>query len=335
MESLSEAKVIRVPVSTLLGTVGGGRKRNAAGEEMGKRKRFHDGGSIKMSIRANRARAEAKRMENEMRDEGNKGKRQKLTDEMKDEGKKETKQVWRSFKYLTHNLNGLTEMSENDLRATIKRMNLDIVGVMETKLRQEDSKEMELEGYRKFEARRSDLAEDRAGGGVMVLAKDSDDIRFNERKFRLKKVHDFVRNERVWVTARTAGDKIAFCFVYFAQQKDKDDFGEWNNSMYKVIEKERNILKKEGFKVTVAGDFNGWVGNGPKGVPGNDARVNLNGERLLNFLERTGMVHLNGLECCKGMFTRHCKTASTAGVTIRSYGTGLGLLKGILAHHLA
>lgn len=309
------------------GTVGGGRKGNTTDGEMGKRRRIHDEGSIKMKVRAHQARAEAQRMTNELRHEEGKRKKQKLTSETMDEGKKGEKRTRMCFKYLTHNVNGLTEVSEMDLRTTIKNMNLDLIGVMETKLRQEDSKEMELEGYRKFEARRSDLAEDRAGGGVMVLTKTSDDIRFEERKFRLKKGQDFVRNERVWVTARTAGDKLAFCFAYYAQQKDKDEFGEWNDSMYEVIEKERNILTKEGFKVTVAGDFNGWVGNGPKGIPGNDARVNQNGERLLNFLERTGMVHLNGLGCCEGMFTRHCKSSSTAGVIIWPYATGIRLLK--------
>ena len=300
-----------------LGAAGGGRKRNAAGEEMGKRRRIHDDENIKTKIRADQTRAEAQRRTNDLREKEKKGKRQKQTNEEAEEGMKEERQVKRKFRYLTHNVNGLTETSEKDLRTTIKNMGLDLVGVMETKLRQEDSKEMELEGYRKFETRRSDLAEDRAGGGVMVLARTNSDIRFEERKFRLKKAQDFVRKERVWVTAKMAGDKLAFCFAYFAQQKDKDEFGDWNDNMYEVIEKERNILKKEGFKVTVAGDFNGWVGNGPKGIPGNDARVNRNGERLINFLERMGMVHLNGLGCCKGMFTRHCKTSSTAGVIIR------------------
>ena len=61
------------------------------------------------------------------------------------------------------------------------------------------------------------------------------------------------------------------------------------------------ILCKNGYKVMINGDMNAWIGNAENGIPGNDHRINLNGERLLNFLERMNMVHINGTEKCTGM----------------------------------
>ena len=61
----------------------------------------------------------------------------------------------------------------------------------------------------------------------------------------------------------------------------------------------------------MSGDMNAWVGSGVGGIKLNDPRVNMNGERLMGFLTRMKMVHLNGREVCSGLFTRHCDAAST------------------------
>ena len=93
--------------------------------------------------------------------------------------------------------------------------------------------------------------------------------------------------------------------MYVAQQKKNDEFGNWNDSIYEVLNEEIIQLRKEGYKVQVSGDMNAWVGAGVKGIKNNYTRINRNGERLMTFLDTSGMVIVNGLACCTGKFTRH------------------------------
>ena len=220
-------------------------------------------------------------------------------------------------KIVTHNANGLDEGSEYDTRALISKQSPDLVGIVETKLRLEDGRrELEIKGYRKFEARRSDGEGDRKGGGIMVLAKESSEVKYEMFEFKISgKGHEYVQKERLWITRRgRGGTKVAFCFVYMAHQTTSpvhDLYGEWNDGIYEVLEEEIRILRKRGFKIHLSGDMNAWIGAGEGGIEGNDPRINKNGERMRGFLERTGMKHINGEAVCTGLFTRHCGSAST------------------------
>ena len=221
------------------------------------------------------------------------------------------------MKVVTHNTNGYNESSEFDTRKLIETQKPDLVGILETKLRKEDGgRDLDVKGYARFEVRRSDEDEDRRGGGIMVFAKESSNVEFSVFEFKIEgEKHIHVQKERIWITRKgKTGAKMAFCFVYIAHQTTapvSDQFGEWNDAIYEVLEEEIKILRKRGFKIQVAGDMNAWVGDGQGGIPLNDPRVNRNGERLMGFLSRMKMVHLNGQKGCAGLFTRHCDAAST------------------------
>ena len=217
------------------------------------------------------------------------------------------------IKVVTHNTRGYDELSEHDTRNLIKSQCPDVVGILETHLRMEDGREPEMEGYSSVEVRRSDLAGDKKGGGILVFVKQTENVKYEEKKFRIRRQgNQLVQKERVWITARVkGGGKFAFGFVYIAQDTGDDRFGDWNDSMYSVLSEEVKELRKQGFKIHLSGDFNAWVGAGPRGIKGNDKRTNRNGERLLAFLDNTEMMHMNGEDCCSGMFTRHDKRSAT------------------------
>ena len=192
------------------------------------------------------------------------------------------------------------------------------MGILETHLREEDgSRKVSFpEGYMKVEVRRSDLDDDKNGGGIMVLYKRAQGVRIEEKKLKIRgQENQFVKNERVWMSIKTKTDKLAVGFVYVAaenrSEKNKEKFDRWNDSIYTVLEDDMKKLRREGYVIVLNGDLNGWVGCGRGGIPGNRPEVNSNGVRLMNFLERTGMIHLNGTAKCTGLYTRHSSNSAT------------------------
>ena len=213
-----------------------------------------------------------------------------------------------------HNADGYNELTEFDTINFIKSQKPEIHGVLESKIREEDSRKVKIPGYVTLEVRRSDLDEDREGGGLIVFIKKTDGIKMQERKFKIRRDSlQYVQKERIWITARTSGgDKLAVGFVYVSHQESKDKYGEWNDGVYEVLEEEIKVLKDQGFKVVLNGDMNAWVGDQEGGIPGNHAFINKNGERLRSFLERRKMIHVNGTAACTGVFTRHNSKSSSA-----------------------
>ena len=209
------------------------------------------------------------------------------------------------------NCNGINEETSNDTLSLAYTHTPDIIGLLETKLREEDGVGVEdLPGYETLEVRRSDLAEDKQGGGIVVYMKNSNGLRFRQKKFKIQdKLYEYVNKERVWITVETEGYKTAFCFVYMGFQCGEDRHGNWNDGIYLVLEEETRSLWRSGHRVIISGDMNGWIGNE---IQGNDPRVNNNGERFLNFIDRNEMFHLNGSKKTSGVFTRHASESSTA-----------------------
>ena len=211
------------------------------------------------------------------------------------------------------NADGFNELTEYDTLNFIKSQKPEIHGVLESKLRDEDSKKIKVPGYAVVENRRSDLEDDRDGGGIIVFIKKTAGIKMQEKKFKIRKpALQYVQKERTWVTAKTDGEKLAVGFVYVSHQTADDKYGQWNDGVYEVLEDEIKILKQQGFKILLKGDMNAWVGNGEGGIPGNNPAITRNGERLMSFLERRRMIHLNGTDLCTGVFTRHNSRSSSA-----------------------
>ena len=136
--------------------------------------------------------------------------------------------VKQNVKIVSLNTNGFSELTENDVREVMRIQKPGLVGLLETKLRQEDGvREVEMSGYDVVDIRRSDLAGDKEGGGILVYSRQGGGIKYREKVFKIrKKENKHVASERVWIQARAGRMKWAVCFVYIAQQKSRDEFGE-------------------------------------------------------------------------------------------------------------
>ena len=214
------------------------------------------------------------------------------------------------------NVDGLSEVSLEGVTSTVKKKSPDIVFLVETKRREEETGiDISIPGYSLHEAVRSNLAGDKDGGGIALYTKMSDGILFKKHTPDIVDPSDaFVNNERMWVTVESQACKTAVCGLYLGCQYGDDRHGDWNNSIYRVVQQEAYSLRSKGYRVCYLGDFNGHVGNRPGvGVVGNSPDINPNGRRFLNFLEITDSRHING-ECripgqldtmlTKGLWTR-------------------------------
>ena len=215
------------------------------------------------------------------------------------------------------NVDGLNEASLASVEATVKSKNPDVVIILETKRRSEESGiNISIPGYSLREARRSNNAGDRDGGGIAVYTKLSDGILFKAHKPDIyDQDHAFVNSERMWTLVESQTSKTAICGLYLACQYGDDRFAEWNDIMYDVVQREAFALRSKGFRVVYMGDFNGHLGSQLRdgGIVGNTHGVNPNGRRLLNFISVTDSVNINSLcrvpgdwstRVCSGLWTR-------------------------------
>ena len=206
------------------------------------------------------------------------------------------------------NVDGLTLSSLEDVKDTIDRKQPDVCILLETKRREEDvGINVDIPGYTLRELRRSDTAGDKGGGGIAVYTRQLDGLVFHDYFPEIKDQDcHFVRNERIWITTESAMNKSAVCGAYFGCQHPDNRNASWNDAMYKVIHEEAMTLKRQGYKITILGDFNGHIGCQPgTGIVGNNPDINHNGHMLLDFLHRGGFRHVNGEQhLTTGLWTR-------------------------------
>ena len=160
------------------------------------------------------------------------------------------------------NVDGYTDESYSDVKSTILRTVPDITFLIETKRRfEEHCSDVSIDGYDLLESRRSDLANDRNGGGLLVYTRITEGLVFTEHNPDIiDPAHSFVNNERKWVKLDSINNKTAICGVYMGFQSSDDKHGNWNDSIYEVLYSEIADLKKEGYRILLLGDFNGHVG---------------------------------------------------------------------------
>ena len=220
-------------------------------------------------------------------------------------GVKDSKKTLRSALL---NVDGLDEVSLEDVKSTVSRKKPDVVLLLETKRRLETCDiDANIPGYSLHEARRSDAAGDKEGGGIALYTRLSDGLLFKPHNPDIENIEEsFVNNERIWTTVQSQSCKTAVCGVYMGCQYSDDRNGQWNNTMYQVLQREAFSLRSQGYRVIFLGDFNGHVGCVPgQGVPGNKADINANGRRFLDFLSITDSTHINGnRRLTTGLWTR-------------------------------
>ena len=221
------------------------------------------------------------------------------------------------------NCDGLGTATWVDVRSTVETQRLDLVFLLETKRRDEDVNEpLEIPGYMTIEKLRSDVNEDKNGGGIAVLCKQKEGLSFKAYDPDISDRQSvFVRNERQWVTIESESRKTAVCGLYLGCQNSKDNHGIWNDLIYNQVLIEVGCLRKKGYRIILLGDFNGHIGSVlGQGIPGNHSEINANGWRLLSFLKNADLIHINGAvtnpgdwasKVTKGLWTRQRGGRST------------------------
>ena len=125
------------------------------------------------------------------------------------------------------NVDGMSEASLVNVESVVGTHKPDVVFLLETKRRaEEDGMDMSLLGYDVHEARRSNNAEDREGGGIAVYTKLSDGLLFKQYKPDiLDPGKALVNSERMWITVESESSKTAICGLYLGCQYSDDRHG--------------------------------------------------------------------------------------------------------------
>lgn len=197
------------------------------------------------------------------------------------------------------NVDGLSSSSLEDIQLTLQQKSLDVCIILETKRRQEEfASDISIPGYNVKEIRRSDAAGDKGGGGLAYYTRQSDGILFKEYSPPIADpaLH-YVRTERFWLTADSLLMKTAVCGTYLGCQYPDDRNQSWNQGLLQVLQSEAVVLRAQGYRLVMLGDFNCHIGSTVGvGVPGNHPDVNLNGDRFLRFLREGDFCHINGVQ---------------------------------------
>jgi len=97
-----------------------------------------------------------------------------------------------------------------------------------------------------------------------------------------------------------------------AEVSANNDFLAWNDCLYSSIQGELKGFQQTGYKCLIIGDMNAHVGDMQEGIAGNRPGVNLNGRKLLDFVNNNGLVMLNkDKNICSGTFTRITPVSSS------------------------
>ena len=209
------------------------------------------------------------------------------------------------------NANGLSETSVHDLINAAEARNVKVIAVTESHFRLEQNIiHHDIPGFNKFEARRSNVSEDKVGGGIVIYCR-TDGPLFKLHSPAIKNpMSAFVNNERLWVLCETQSYKTAICCVYMGCHYDDGRHEVWNQLIYATISEEQNDLRRKGFRVCIVGDLNGHIGAVPGiGIAGNKPNVNLNGRMILDFEDQNDFSILN--RASTGLWTRQCEFNST------------------------
>ena len=79
------------------------------------------------------------------------------------------------------NVDGLLPSTLEDVKSTLRRKSSDVCVLLETKRRHEEvGCDISIDGYAVHEVRRSDVAGDRAGGGIVCYTKQSEGLFFKD-----------------------------------------------------------------------------------------------------------------------------------------------------------
>ena len=209
------------------------------------------------------------------------------------------------------NANGLSEESIFDIATAADSKSVNIVCVTETHLRREQNiVHHEIPGFNVFETRRSDVSEDKGGGGIAIYCRNDGPLFKLHSPAINNPLCAFVNNERLWVLCETKSYKTAVCCIYMGCNNADDRHEVWNQLIYATVSEEQNDLRRRGFRVCIVGDLNGHIGSAPGvGIVGNKPQINMNGQMILDFEAQNEYSILNRVS--SGLWTRQANHHST------------------------
>ena len=239
----------------------------------------------------------------------------------------------KTLSLLYFNTRGLSQSSLSDIKVALDRKKVDIAVIVETHHRLEQTfTECSIDDYKVFETRRSDVSEDKSGGGILVYCKTSEGLMIKQFSPIIEEENLlFVNNERIWILCDSVGFKTAICGVYMGCQFVDNRNEAWNSKIYSVIMKEQSDLRRKGYRIVFLGDMNGHIGNLPgTGVYGNKPDVNSNGRQLLQFVKDAEMRMVNNMCLTKGKCGQHVCRPLCSGTWTRQISNSSSIIDYVL-----
>ena len=184
---------------------------------------------------------------------------------------------------------------EYEISKLIDKENIDIFGIAETFLKNDDG--IEIKGYRWIGKKRTR----KGGGGIGFLVSDKTKI-VDDNLFD-SKLDDI---ERQWIKISTGNVPIFIAVAYFpVEGVDIDRSDElYTQLLSDCIRIEETCVNESEIdnepRIIIMADCNGRIGNA---IPFCDKETNSNGERLLNFADNSGLQILNCTKLCYGKYT--------------------------------
>ena len=224
------------------------------------------------------------------------------------------------------NVNGWSSQSKEDVCKAIEARCIDVFSLVETQRIVEDKDKIKMQGFDVFESKREKAKNDRRGGGLACMVRRTAGIAATQFSPKINNPNlQYVNSERLWVKYESQFGKTAVATVYISHQAEDNRFYEWNSGIYAVLADEIAVLRGQGFRIAMQGDYNAWIGSVPEegGIPGNRAKVTPNGRLFLSFLQANNLTHLNGAvrrqggeetRICQGLWTRHASDYRSSSV---------------------
>lgn len=131
------------------------------------------------------------------------------------------------------------------------------------------------------------------GGGILIAIKQKSGVDYTVIKIDQE-------NEIIWIKCKTNNYSFIIATVYGLQesQTNEERIDDW----YYHLEEQYSKWNDE--PVLLIGDFNAHVGNDHLGISGNTSKINTNGRKLREMIDRRNLILLNDTNLCQGKWTR-------------------------------
>ena len=176
------------------------------------------------------------------------------------------------------------------LEATLQAEKPDILVLVETQVVGKNCPK--IKGYEKIVIRNRKSK----GGGILLAVRKGTNI-------DLITTHTDDVNEQIWTKVTTPGGDFILAALYGLHESKATD--EEIEDWYFALDKQYSQHGDD--PVILLGDLNAHVGNDLEGIPGNHSKINKNGNKLRDFIDRRNLTLVNSMELCKGKWTRQDK----------------------------